>query len=61
MHENFDHKKLADVLSDKINWIMTYNNCSYIRELYKDQIIIETSRSYGMNKTKDTSEIVIIV
>lgn len=60
MHENFDHKKLADLLSDKINWIMTYNNCSYIRELYKDQIIIETYWSYGMNKSKESSEIVII-
>ena len=39
---------------------MTYNNCDYIRKLYKGYKIIETSWSYGMNKTKESSEIVII-
>jgi DNA adenine methylase len=60
MHEIFDHQKLYTVLSDKKNWIMTYNNCSYIRELYKDFIILDVEWSYGMNKTKESSEIVII-
>jgi len=31
---------------------MTYNNCEYITDLYKDFKIIETSWSYGMNKSK---------
>ena len=61
MHEFFDHKKLYNCLSQKKRyWIMTYNNCSYIKELYKDYEIIETSWSYGMNKSKESSEIVII-
>ena len=42
------------------NWILTYNNCEYIRELYKNYLIIDASWSYGMNKTKKSSEIVII-
>lgn len=39
---------------------MTYNNCNYIRNLYKDYTIIETSWKYGMNKSKKSSEIVIL-
>jgi DNA adenine methylase len=60
MHENFDHEKLFECISNKQNWIMTYNNCDYIQNLYKDFKIIETSWSYGMNKSKKSSEIVII-
>jgi DNA adenine methylase len=60
MHENFDHEKLYKCLSKKINWILTYNNCEYIKKLYKDFTIIEISWSYGMNKSKKSSEIVII-
>ena len=60
MHETFDHDKLYKCLSKKKNWFMTYNNCDYIKNLYKDFKIIETSWSYGMNKSKKSSEIVII-
>jgi DNA adenine methylase len=60
MHESFDHSKLYKLLSTKTDWIMTYNNCDYIKNLYKDYKIIETNWSYGMNKSKKSSEIVII-
>ena len=60
MHESFDHKKLYESLSSTQNWLMTYNNCDYIRNLYKDYKIIETSWTYGMNKSKESSEIVIM-
>jgi len=60
MHEHFDHGKLFRCLQDQKNWLMTYNNCPYIKELYKEFIIIETGWTYGMNKTKLSSEIVII-
>ena len=60
MHENFDHEKLYKCMLKKKNWIMTYNNCDYIKKLYKDFRIIETSWSYGMNKSKESSEIIII-
>jgi len=60
MHEKFDHKRLYKCLCAQHNWFMTYNNCDYIKKLYKDFKIIETSWSYGMNKSKKSSEIVII-
>lgn len=60
MHRNFNHNKLYECLLIKKNWILTYNNCDYIKELYKDFKIIETSWTYGMNKSKKSSEIIII-
>lgn len=60
LHENFDHLKLYNLIKDKKGWLLTYNNCGYIRNLYKDFIIIEENWSYGMNKTKLSSEIVIV-
>jgi DNA adenine methylase len=60
MHENFNHTQLFDILKNKKHWIMTYNNCDYIKNLYKDFIILETSWSYGMNSSKESCEIIII-
>lgn len=60
MHNTFDHDKLYKCISKQKNWFMTYNNCDYIKQLYKDFKIIETSWSYGMNASKKSSEIVII-
>jgi DNA adenine methylase len=60
MHENFNHKLLYDTLKNRKNWIMTYNNCEFIRDLYKDFTIIEVDWVYGMNKSKKSSEIVIL-
>ena len=60
MHENFDHDKLYKCLLTKRNWMMTYNNCDYIKNLYKDYKIIELNWTYSMNKSKKSSEIVII-
>lgn len=60
MHETFDHNKLYNCISKKKDWFMTYNNNDYIKDLYKDFKIIETSWCYSMNKSKMSSEIVII-
>lgn len=60
MHEGFNHKLLFELLNIKKNWIVTYNNCDYIRTLYKDYIIIDVNWSYGMNTSKTSSEIIII-
>lgn len=60
MHDTFDHYRLYNCISNRTNWVMTYNNCDYIKNLYKNFKIIETNWSYGMNKSKNSSEIVII-
>jgi len=60
MHENFNHKELYENVIKYDKWILTYNDCDYIRLLYKDYNIIDVNWSYGMNKSKKSSEIVII-
>jgi len=60
LHNNFDHEKLFNVIKLKRNWIITYNNCDYIKNMYKDYIILDVNWSYSMNKTKSSSEIIII-
>ncbi len=67
MHSNFNHIRLFNRLNQDTNtikkWIMTYNDCKYIRDLYKDTnkyTILDVNWSYGMNKSKNSSEIVII-
>lgn len=60
MHENFNHQLLFDVIKMKKNWLITYNNCDYIKTLYKDFTIIDVNWSYGMNTSKKSSEIIII-
>ena len=60
MHETFNHKLLFELLQTCENWILTYNNCDYIRNLYKDYIILDMNWKYGMNKSKNSSEIIII-
>ena len=60
MHESFNHNQLYNTIKEYDQWIMTYNNCDYIRELYKDYTIIDAEWSYGMNKSKKSSEIIII-
>lgn len=60
MHENFNHQELFNCISKRKNWILTYNNCDYIKKIYKKFKIIETNWSYGMNKSKESSEIIII-
>lgn len=60
LHEEFDHIKLYNIIITKKKWLITYNNCDYIKDLYKKFIIIEVNWSYSMNKSKKSSEIVII-
>ena len=39
---------------------MSYNDCPQIREMYDGYEIIEAEWAYGMNKTKKSSEIIIL-
>jgi len=59
MHEGFNHAGLLDALKGRTDWILCYNDCQYIRDLYKDCKIEKVSWAYGMNSTKESSEILI--
>jgi DNA adenine methylase len=60
LHQHFSHERLYRVLCQRSHWLLTYNDCDYIRDLYKDFIIKSVEWGYGMNKSKKSSEIVII-
>lgn len=58
-HESFRHETLASLLKSRKDWILCYNDCEYIRNLYKDYHIEKVDWAYGMNKSKESNEIVI--
>lgn len=60
MHENFDHAGFAAAIKKRSDWIISYNDCPYIRKLYQGCRIFEESWSYGMNASKKSSEIIIL-
>jgi len=54
-HNNFDHCKLASMLKEhRGGFLMTYNNCSKIRELYSDCVFEypEWQYTYGQGETR---------
>lgn len=59
LHHSFDHEEFAKEIKLRNDWIVCYNDCEYIRNLYKDTKIESVCWSYGMNKTKKSSEILI--
>jgi DNA adenine methylase len=61
-HKNFDHVKLATFLrSTNIPFMMTYSNCTEIKELYQhDSITIEENEwYYGMTNKRQGKELFI--
>lgn len=60
MHESFNHAAFAEAIQKRSDWIISYNDCAYIRELYKGCRIFKESWSYGMNASKKSSEIIIL-
>jgi len=61
MHEGFDHAAFAAAIKQRRDWMISYNDCAYIRDLYKDCRIEKVTWSYGMdNGKKGSSEILIL-
>jgi DNA adenine methylase len=58
-HKGFDHQGLFNLLKERENWVLSYNDCEWVRETYKNFEIIDLSWSYGMNKGKNSSELLI--
>lgn len=60
MHDGFDHKGLADILNRREGWILSYNDCKAIRDLYEGNKFLLPEWAYGMNSTKQSKEIIIL-
>lgn len=49
LHKGFDHERFAEEVKNcEHKWMITYDNCEYIRDLYKDYNIIPHEFAYGM-------------
>lgn len=50
-HNGFKHEKLAELLKEHNGgFILSYNDCSWVREKYKDFKILEVSWQYSMGQ-----------
>ena len=58
-HKDFDHDGLADILKRREHWILSYNDCEEIRELYSGLHIITPNWKYGMSTDKTSKEVLI--
>lgn len=60
MQKNFDHLGLSKILNKRKNFILSYNDCQEIRDLYKGHSFYFPSWNYGMSKDKKSNEILIV-
>ena len=58
LHKTFDHVRFAKIMKDcKHSWLITYDDCEYIRELFSFAKIIPWDLTYGMrNVGKKSSQ-----
>ena len=60
MQAAFDHKGLAKLLHKYDNWVLSYNNCLEIRELYGGFEMHYPEWKYGMSNDKNSREVLIV-
>jgi DNA adenine methylase len=58
-HRFFDHELLAASLKGRKQWLLSYNDCPEIRELYKAYQIITPTWTYGMTASRKSNEVLI--
>ena len=59
-HKNFDHYGLFEILDSRDKWLLSYNNCPEILELYNDYKILFPKWKYGMSTDKKSKEVLIL-
>ena len=59
-HDGFDHEALAGLLVNRDQWLLSYNDCEKVRDLYKGFKILEPSWTYRMNESHKSSEVLIM-
>jgi DNA adenine methylase len=58
-HKDFDHEGLADILKSREHWILSYNDCDEIRNLYDGFHILTPNWKYGMSNDKMSKEVLV--
>ena len=60
MHEGFDHIGLSDILKSRDGWVLSYNDCEMVRDLYSGHNFVTPEWTYGMNSSKESNEALIL-
>ena len=60
MHEGFDHATLAGMLRSRGDWLLSYNDCELVRDLYVGHEFRQVEWSYGMNNSRQSNEVLIL-
>ena len=59
-HKDFSHEALAALLLNRKKWVLSYNDCEEIRQLYKGFRLIMPAWKYGMSNNKLSKEVLIL-
>lgn len=59
-HVDFNHEKLANLLGNRDGWLLSYNDCTKVRDLYKGHEIIIPEWTYGMSNDKASKEVLVL-
>lgn len=55
LHKGFDHERFANVMKNcKHKWLITYDDCEYIRNLFSFAKIVPFEATYGMKNVSET-------
>ncbi len=59
LHTGFDHERFAEVMKNcQHKWLITYDNCTYIKDLFSFAKIKEWDLMYGMrNQTQHSNQL----
>ncbi|MCY4561449.1 MAG: DNA adenine methylase [Flavobacteriaceae bacterium] len=60
MHDDFDHEGLAQRLSHRTGWMLSYNDHPDIRKMYARFKILTPDWQYGMSSNKRSNELLIL-
>lgn len=57
LHKGFDHERFAETMKNcQHQWLLTYDNCDYIKDLFSFANISEWNLMYGMRNQTENSE-----
>lgn len=57
LHKDFDHERFAQVMKNcQHKWLITYDNCDYIKDLFSFAHISEWNLMYSMRNQTESSE-----
>ncbi|OUD13098.1 DNA adenine methylase [Thioflexithrix psekupsensis] len=57
LHKKFDHERFAEVMKNcQHQWLITYDNCDYIKDLFSFAHIVEWNLMYGMRNQTENSD-----